>query len=124
MTLIFLARVEHGHARLCRMINDSTQDIRLTLSWKRYVFAMLEVWIAFCIATLCMGIYFSHLENHVLVIIGAISMAIAYLFIIIVCVKRLIEKLPIAALMLLVPIAPLAILILVVSLLPIIQKLR
>lgn len=104
--------------------SHSNQDVSITLPWKRYTVTILEVWIAFCIETFCMGVYFTHLENHLSVIIGAVFMVIAYLFVIVVCIKRLIDNLPIAALMLLVPIAPLAVLLLVVSLLPIIQQLR
>jgi hypothetical protein len=99
-------------------------DNQITLSWKQYVLTVTEAWIAFCIATFAIGMYFSHLENNAWTLIFAILMVIFYFFVIIVCIKRMVERLPIAALMLLVPIAPLAVLLLVISLLPIIQTLR
>lgn len=94
------------------------------ITWKRYAITMAEVWIAFCIATFTMGVYFSHLENTPWTIFFAAIMGVMYLFVIFACIKRLVERLSIATLMLLVPIAPLAVLLLVVSLLPIIQQLR
>jgi hypothetical protein len=94
------------------------------LSLKHYALTIIEAWIAFCIATFAIGMYFSHFENDTWTIFFAVIMVISYLFVIIVCIKRIVERLPIAALMLLIPIAPLAVLLLVISLLPIIQKLR
>lgn len=99
-------------------------DANDIIPWKRYAATLAEVWVAFCIATFAMGVFFSHLNGHVSTILLAVFLGLLYLTVIIICIKRLIDRLSIAALMLLVPIAPLAVLLLVVSLLPIIQKLR
>ena len=104
-------------------MNHSPINATNIIPWKRYTITLAEVWIAFCIATFAMGMFFSHFYAGTLNIFLGILLGILYLFVISLCVKRLIERLSIAALMLLVPIAPLAVLLLVVSLLPIIQKL-
>jgi len=92
--------------------------------WKQYTILVLESWLAFCIATFAMGVYFTHLNAAAWITAESILMIVAYVFVIIICIQRLIRQLPIAVFMILVPIAPLAVLILVVSLLPIIQQLR
>lgn len=93
-------------------------------NWKYYTITIAEVWLTFSIATFAMGLYFSYLDSHLLTIIFAIIMSLAYLFIIGACVHRLAKRLPLAALMLIIPIAPLAVLLLVVALLPVIQALH
>lgn len=94
------------------------------IPWKRYSVTLAEVWITFCIATFSLLLFMSHLNSEPQVIAQAVLIGILYLFVVVVCIKRMINRLSIAALMLMVPIAPLAVLLLVISLLPIIQQLQ
>jgi membrane-associated HD superfamily phosphohydrolase len=103
---------------------NSNHDLNDVASWKRYALTLAEVWVTFCVATFTIALFFSQLNSDVSTIILAVMLGILYIFVIVLCIKRLLDNLPIGALMLLVPIAPLAVLLLVVSLLPIIQKLR
>ena len=103
---------------------NPNQDANDIIPWRQYTATIIEAWLAFCIATFSIGMYFSHLnDSGVTIFFGALLIAL-YLFVIVMCVKRLINKLAIPALMLMVPIAPLAILLLVISLVPIIQLFR
>src|SRR3990167_10305311 len=92
------------------------------ISWQNYTFTVMGVFFAFSMATFAMGVYFSHLPGSQLPV--SILLVALYLLVIFLCIRRLVQKLPLPALMLLVPIAPLAILLLVISLLPIVQMLR
>ncbi|RDI48095.1 hypothetical protein [Aquicella lusitana] len=93
-----------------------------TVSWKPFVKITLESLISFYIATFCVAMFYIHRgENWLL---AGIILALLYLFVIVVCAKRVFEKLPMAAIFLLIPIAPLIALILVVSLIPLLQYLR
>lgn len=89
--------------------------------WKAYLILTAESVLTFWIATFCIGMYFLHHEPNW--IPTAIFLAILYLFVIIVCAKRIMEKVTIAALMLIIPIAPLLALIIVVTLIPILEYL-
>lgn len=91
-------------------------------AWKYGVITILEVWLSFCIATFAMGMYLTHHQEAYWLLTGV--MILLYLVVIVCCIKRLVERLSIPALMLLVPIAPLAILLLVISILPILQHLQ
>ena len=91
---------------------------------KKMAMAFIESWSIFFIATFFVALYFTHVTvNHTLTIIGAVLIVAAYLGIIVFCIRRLVARLPLAALMLMIPIAPLLILLFVVALLPILQKL-
>lgn len=93
-----------------------------TIPWRQYTRLLLGVWLAICIATFSIGMYFAHYAGSSVIVSGVLIAL--YLAVIILCIRRLIQVLSVAALMLLVPIAPLALLLLVVTLLPIIQYLR
>ncbi|EKD73214.1 MAG: hypothetical protein ACD_45C00399G0002 [uncultured bacterium] len=93
-------------------------------NWKKFTIAFTESWLAFFIATFAIALYFSRITTYdlttILISIGVIGL---YLFVLIFCIHRLVTRLPIAVLMLLVPIAPLMILLFLVASLPIIQRL-
>jgi hypothetical protein len=111
------------YARLDNMKNDIQHEHDI-IPWRQYSVTIAETWLAFCIATFSIGIYFSHLNDNITTyFFGGLLIAL-YLFVLIVCIKRLVNRLALPALMLMVPIAPLAVLLLVVSLIPIIQLFR
>ena len=89
--------------------------------WKTYVTITLESLLTFYLATFCVAIYFTH--RGVGWIIPGIILIALYLFVIVACAKRIIDKLSLAALMLIIPIAPLLALIIVISLIPLLQHL-
>lgn len=78
-------------------------------SWKFYTITVIESFLAFFIASFCIVMYYFHRDEGW--ITTGIILLLLYIFVIIVCVKRLIEKLSMAALMLLAPIGPLMVLI-------------
>jgi membrane-associated HD superfamily phosphohydrolase len=89
--------------------------------WKTYLTITVESLLSFYLATFSLAVYFKYRgENWV---IGGIFLAILYLFVIFACGKRIIDKLSLAALMLVIPIAPLIALIMVVTLIPILERL-
>lgn len=92
------------------------------LPWKEYTVIILGIWIAFSLATFSMAVYFTHLEGSILLV--DVALIAIYIVVIVLCIRRLIQTLSIAALFLLVPIAPLSVLLLVLALLPIVQMLR
>lgn len=101
---------------------DSLQSEPLiTVPWKRYLKITLESVIAFYIATFCIGMYFTHRGTDW--VFFGIVLAILYVFVIVICAKRVLEKLSMPALMIVIPICPLIALILVVTLIPIIERL-
>lgn len=113
-------------SRCHAVINDillpmSDRDI---ITWKKYTITIIEVWLAFCIATFSLLVFMANLSRQPAIIAEAVLLAILYLFIVFVCIRRLVQRLSVAALMIMVPIAPLAVLLLVVSLLPVIQQLQ
>lgn len=93
-----------------------------TIPWKLYLTITAETTLAFMLSTFSMGIYFTHLHDAPLFL--SILMCVLYVFVIGVCIKRLVEKFSLPALMLMTPILPLLVLILVVAMLPLLQYLR
>lgn len=90
------------------------------LPWKSYLLITLESLITFYIATFCMAMFFTHHgENW---IIPGVILGLLYAFVIFACAKRVIQGLPLPALMLVIPIAPLIAIIIVISLIPILEK--
>lgn len=87
--------------------------------WRTYMVLIAESVIAFYLASFCIAMYFSHRGTDWL--IPAIFMIVFYLFVIFVCARRVSQKLPLATLMLMIPITPLVALIIIVSMIPIIQ---
>jgi len=90
-------------------------------SWKPYAAVSLETIICFCISALCLGIYLTHFDGNWA---GAVMMVIIFIFINMLCVKRIIDRFSLAAIMLLIPIAPLAVLIVFLLLIPVLQWLK
>jgi hypothetical protein len=90
--------------------------------WRFYTVTVVQAFVIFTLATFCVGIYFTHRTGNW--IMPGIALIGLYLFVIFACIHRVVTRLPVAVLMILVPIAPLTILIIVVSLLPILQKLQ
>ena len=87
--------------------------------WKLFLSTTLESLLAFYIATFCMAMYFTHRSGGWMAV--GILLVVLYLFVIFVCAKRVMEKLSLAIIMLIIPIAPLIALIIVVSLIPLLQ---
>lgn len=87
--------------------------------WKRYIFTTLECLIAFYIATFCMALNF--FKYGVSSPAASIMLGILYIYVIYLCVRLIVQRFSLAALMLIVPIAPLIALIMVVTLIPILQ---
>ncbi|TAK78721.1 MAG: hypothetical protein EPO11_00995 [Gammaproteobacteria bacterium] len=79
-------------------------------SWRSYLITIIESLSAFFIASFALTMYYFH-RGEGWIPMGLVLLAL-YLFVIIACIKRLIEKLSMAALMLFAPIGPLAMLIL------------
>lgn len=90
--------------------------------WQRYTIVIIESMIAFYIATFCLIIYFYNYGSKDIFL--SVVIGLLYLFVLFVSVQRLIVKLPLAVLMILVPIAPLYALIVVVTMIPILQLLQ
>jgi hypothetical protein len=91
------------------------------LPWKKYLTITLESIFAFYIATFCIAMFFVH-RGSGWKLIGTL-LGILYAFVIFACVKRVIQSLPLPALMLIIPLAPLIALIMVISLIPVLQNL-
>lgn len=96
-----------------------SQTPRQLLPWKHYLYVFFESILVFYLATFCLAVFFSN--RGVSWLANGIVLILLYIFVIAVCIKRVYDQLPIAALMLLIPIIPLVALISVVSLIPIIQ---
>jgi hypothetical protein len=104
------------------MRNNPDKNETTIVPWKRYLLISSESVITFYLATFCLALYFTHQGFDYL--ISSIALICLYIFIIGVCIKRLIAHLSIAALMLVIPIAPLLALTIVISLIPVLQWLR
>lgn len=90
------------------------------LPWKHYLTITAESLLTFYIATFCVAMFFMHHGANW--IIPGIMLGLLYAFVIFVCAKRVIQSLPLAALMLIIPLAPLIAIIIVVSLIPVLQN--
>jgi hypothetical protein len=90
------------------------------LPWKLYLTITAETLLAFYLTTFCLALFFTH--HGLDWIFSSILLVLLYLFVIIVCAKRVISSLPLQAIMLIIPIAPLLALITVVSLIPVLQN--
>lgn len=102
------------------MQENSTEANEL-INWKSYLTITAESLLAFYMATFCVAIFFTHQGSQWLIM--SILLVILYLFVIGVCVKRVIQTLPLQALMLIIPLAPLIALFIVISLIPVLQLL-
>lgn len=103
-------------------IEQSQSKTQSTVPWKLFVVTSIESLLAFYLATFCMAMYFIHRGTNW--VIPGVFLGLFYLFVIFVCAKRVIEKLSLATVMLIIPIAPLLAIIIVISLIPILQLLR
>lgn len=98
---------------------NSKSDQKLHLH--HYMFTLIKTLIAFCIATFCVAMYFSHLGQHWL--LPGIFLIVLYVFVLGLCIRNLTKHLNVAALMLITPIVPLAAMIVILLLVPVLQKL-
>ena len=89
------------------------------VEWKPFVITTIESLIAFYIATFCIAMFFIHHGSAWMSL--AIILGLLYLFVIFMCGKRVLEKMSMATVFLIIPIAPLIALIIVVSLIPLLQ---
>lgn len=91
-------------------------------NWHIFSRIIAEAMLIFYIATFCLVMYLYHRPANDIWCAGA--MGVMYVFILFAVIKRLIAKLPLAVLILMVPIAPLFALIVVVTMIPILQILK
>lgn len=103
------------------MDQPTAEKSNVTVPWKSYLTITAESVLTFYLATFCIAFYFA--QHGIEWILPSILVVMLYIFVIIACIKRVIEKLSMAALMLVIPIAPLLVLIMVVSLIPVLEKL-
>jgi hypothetical protein len=93
---------------------------RSLLPWKIYLTITAESLLTFYIATFCMVMFFKHPGTNW--VIPAIILGLLYAFVIFVCIKRVIQFLPLPAIMLIIPLAPLIAIIVLLSLIPVLQN--
>ena len=99
------------------------QDDQISVvPWKRYLKLTAESLLTFYLSTFCMAMYFTH--GGLEWILMSVFLGVLYVFVILICAKRVFEKLSIAALMLVIPIAPFLALATVVSLIPVLEYFR
>lgn len=98
---------------------QSNQKNDSLLPWKHYIYITIESLLSFYVATFCMAMFFMH--KGINWITPGIILGCLYLFVIFACAKRIIEKLSLATVMLIIPLAPLIALMMVISLIPILQ---
>lgn len=99
---------------------NTTQTTESSLiPWKIYLKITVESLLTFYLATFCVAMFFTHRETDW--ILNAIILGLLYAFVIFACIKRLVQTLPLPALMLIVPLAPLIVIIMVISLIPVLQ---
>lgn len=97
------------------------ESVKVEKPWKTYTIIVVETLLAFYLATFSLIMYFFHRQLDT--VVTNIILVLLYCFVLFVCSKRLIDRLPIAVLMILVPIVPLFALIVVVTMIPILQVL-
>jgi len=95
-------------------------DQKNRVPWKDYLTITFESLLTFYIATFCVAMYFIHRGPQW--ITNGIVLLLLYVFVIFVCARRIFKALPIAALMLVIPIAPFLVIVIVISLIPILQN--
>jgi hypothetical protein len=101
------------------MMEPFKREHNSLVPWKLYMVTTAETLLTFYIATFCIAMYFTHRGAQSLV--PGILIVMLYVFVIFACAKRVQEKLPMAGIMLIIPIAPLLALIIVISLIPVLQ---
>jgi hypothetical protein len=101
-------------------MNPHTHNKTSLLPWKLYLTITVESLLTFYIATFCVAMFFIHHGTNW--IIPGIFLGLLYAFVIFACSKRVIQSLPLPALMLIIPLAPLIAIIIIVSLIPVLQN--
>jgi hypothetical protein len=89
------------------------------IPWKKYLILTAESLLTFYLASFCVAMFYTH-RGPAWYLSGAF-LAILYGFTIFACLKRIAENVPVAGLMLAIPLIPLAALFMVISLIPIMQ---
>lgn len=100
-------------------MHNNSQSV---IPWKIYLTVTAETLIAFFLAAFSLCMFIMHRPVHW--VVPVVFMVLLFLVVIILCVVRVFQRLPISAVMLIIPIAPLIALIMVVSLIPLIQFLE
>ena len=95
------------------------KDLAVPATWKSYLLDGVKFLFIFYISTLCVAVFFIHRGQNW--IIPGVFLGILYMFVIIVSLRQIIKKLPMAAIILAAPTIPLFMLILVVSMIPLLQ---
>jgi hypothetical protein len=88
-----------------------------TQSWKHHLLSVTKIMLVLYIATFFLALFIAHRGTNW--VIPGIIVGILYLGVFIFCVKRIIQSLPIAGLMIAAPTLPLVLLLMVLSLLPV-----
>lgn len=102
-------------------MDQSKKDLSAPATWKSYLLDGVKFLFIFYISTLCIAVFFIHRRQHY--IVPGIFLGIIYLFVIIISLRQIIKKLPMAAIILAAPTIPLFMLILVISMIPLLQLL-
>jgi hypothetical protein len=90
--------------------------MKIDKPWKRYLLTVTKTMLVLYAATFGLALFIAHRgENWML---PGIIIGLAYLTVFILCVKRIIQTLPMEALMIAAPTLPLILLLMVLSLLP------
>jgi ABC-type amino acid transport system permease subunit len=97
-------------------MNQPLKEQDSILPWKAYISVAAESFIAFYIATFCMGLYITHHLSPGSLLLN-ITLGLLYA-----CIKLVVAKLSAPAMMIIIPIVPLLALIVIVTMIPILQQ--
>jgi hypothetical protein len=95
------------------MMNNETG----TKPWKQYLISVAKTMLILYAATFGLALFIAHRGEHW--VIPAVIIGMLYLGVFIYCIKRIIQTLPMAGLMIAAPTLPLVLLLMVLSLLPV-----
>lgn len=90
--------------------------MKIDKPWKHYLLTTAKTMLVLYVATFVLAIFIAHRGEHWL--IPAVLIGIAYAVVFILCVKHIIQSLPMEGLMIAAPTLPLVLLLMVLSLLP------
>lgn len=102
-------------------MEQSPKDLAIPMNWKNYLFICLKFLGVFYVSSFCLALFIMHKVAHKWGL--SIFMILLYIFILIVSLRKMIKKLPMAALVLASPLIPLFMLIIIVTMIPILQNL-
>ena len=88
-----------------------------TKPWKQYLVIVAKTMLVLYAATFCLALFIAHHGANW--IVPGVVIGILYVGVFILCVKRIIQSLPMPALMIAAPTLPLVLLLMVLSLLPV-----